>query len=149
MTDVLTTESYDRLRQNVAARRAAVELIELADGMCRDMSDGDDGGDVCKRFWLAVYVAATDRAEVSKPEPVVLPARPMDRDEAKRFGRKAYPIGTTYNGVPIDDVPIDFLNWADSEIGQFWHDLRRYLAYLATVPTEDVEPRRASDCDDG
>ena len=115
------------IEANIAKRKAIIadveELVELGENMCVE------GQHDPRSFWLAIAAMAEDRAGIAHepiPEVKPKPAKTMTDDEAKRFGRKPMTLKQHY-GEPINNVPLDYLEWADFEMGQWWHDLRAYL----------------------
>ena len=117
--DTATIEANIKRRQAIIADTA--KLVELGESMCVE------GKHDPRSFWLAIAVMAEDHAGIAaEPVPEVKPAKAMTDDEAKRFGRKPMTLKQHY-GEPINNVPLDYLEWADFEMGQWWHDLRAYL----------------------
>ena len=115
------------IEANIAKRKAIIadveELVELGENMCVE------GQHDPRSFWLAIAAMAEDRAGIAHepiPEVKPKPAKTMTDDEAKRFGRKAMTFGK-FKNQPINDVDIDYLEWADFEMGQWWRDLHDYL----------------------
>lgn len=98
------------IEHNIAMRQLAATVINLA--------AAEAGRD--PRFWAAIRDHALKFAPLP-PQPAAV--RPMDDDDARRFGRKTLCFGI-HRDKRYDEVPLDYLEWlADQNLA-----LSRYLA---------------------
>jgi hypothetical protein len=119
------------LETNVATRKEALAFIALGDDTAATLD--------AKRFWLAVSVAAMDRAGLTQQEVDPTPKEhPMTDDEAKLFGRKTIGFGK-HCGERWDAVPLDYLEWLDSTQWSQAKELHRYVgsAYVQREINDD------------
>lgn len=108
-----TLELRERLAANVAAGKAAAELVDLA-------------GEQPPHFWECLAKLATAKLP-AKEEPSILfgPKAAMNDAQAATFERSAMPFGK-YEGEQIADVPARYLLWLTES--EFTATMRRYLA---------------------
>lgn len=103
------------IEANIAARLAAEQVAELADG------EAENHG---RRFWSELLRIIRDRL----PPPLVqkkASVQMMSDQEAGLFGRtERVPFGE-FVGKRVDDVPLERLQWYADQT--FVDDLRRYL----------------------
>lgn len=85
----------DTLERNIACRREAEAVIELA-------------GQQPARFWETLIQLAEERLP-PKPVPVD-PYPPMADDEAAKFERWVMPYGK-HGGKPMGDIPVGYMCW--------------------------------------
>ncbi len=122
------------IESNVATAKEALAYIELGDEVCERPATVIDA----YRFWLAVSVAAMDRAGLTQEQVDTTPANhPMTDEEAKAFGRRTIGFGK-HAGKRWDDVPAEYLAWLDETQWTQAKELHRYVG-SAYVQREDRE----------
>lgn len=107
----------EKIRDNIHAREFAHEIAQLARLESIVMRDG------CRpRFWECL------RDEIAKeiPPPVVSTPRQMTEAEIREFGRERMRYGI-HGGKPIDEVPLDYLEWLAHDSTEFIRKVRQYL----------------------
>lgn len=106
----------ESIEANIAARLAAEQIAELADGEAKNHGN---------RFWKEL--ASIINAHV--PFPAVRrnakKAGPMCDKESRVFGQQMLMPFGEFAGMKIDDVPLGRLEWYADQT--FTDDLRRYL----------------------
>tara|TARA_Y100000310_G_C20232975_1_gene601123 strand:+ start:209 stop:595 length:387 start_codon:yes stop_codon:yes gene_type:complete len=116
----LTTQ---KLAGNIAAR----SLSEQARDLIVELWQESDVPDECDRqFWMKLHGLIAELAQIEPPTPVIVGRQAMTDDESRRFGRTLIPFGV-HAGVPVDDVPLGYLLWLESQ-PDFRISLSRYLA---------------------
>lgn len=107
------------IETNVATGKEAVAYIALGDETAATLD--------VNRFWLAVSVAAMDRAGLTQEQVDPTPTEhPMTDEEAKAFGRKTIAFGR-HVGKRWDDVPSEYLAWLDDTQWTQAKELHRYV----------------------
>lgn len=105
----------DAVKRNVAARKLAESLMELAESSLEGVNQ--------ERLWLILAEAAG-----AKCGRVLIEDgpknRPMSDKEAHRFECLEMPSGI-HKGTAVGQVPVDYLDWMVNN--EFQKDLRRYV----------------------
>lgn len=108
------------IETNIAVKNAAIEYIELGEGIA---SEHD-----VRKFWVAVAAMANERAGLVR-ELAEMDRRdrlaPMTTKEARQFGETKIEFGA-HSGKRVADVPLSYLQWL-SDKAQFQIDVRRYF----------------------
>jgi len=116
------------IETNVATRKEAMEFIALGDETAAALDP--------KAFWLAVSVAAMDRAGLTHEQVDPTPKEhPMTDEEARQFGLRTIGFGK-HAGKRWNDVPLDYLAWLDEFQWTQAKELHRYVG-SAYVQRED------------
>ena len=102
---------------NKHGRESAHEIAQLARLESIGMREG------CRaRFWECL------RDEIAKavPAPVVVGPKQMTEAEIREFGREKMRYGI-HGGKPIDEVPLDYLEFLVNDSAEFLRKIRQYL----------------------
>ena len=110
------------LKGNVAARKAAEEVFELAIGESKRGVTGDGS---MMRFWGELRGLIDEVIPSAKPESPKGSISPMTHKESKAFGQREMPWGV-HQGQKVDDIEQGYLEYVSEEDG-FKAELRRYL----------------------
>jgi len=115
------------VEHNIAARKAAETVFELAVEQSRELPEQSVVAYWCRLLLLVEQVLPSDiRIPRIGPQVPQTPP-PMSEDEAKAFEKHSMPWGK-YNGTKIADVPMDYLLYIDDQKDEFRDRLHRYLA---------------------
>jgi uncharacterized protein (DUF3820 family) len=108
---------FKKLNESLKENMYQRELAEL----CFDQLVIDNG-EAKPRFWEVIIELAQQQIGAT---PQTGSEASMTDDEARRFGKQTITFGK-FQGKPIDEVPIDYLEWyVDSQ--QFAKDVAKYL----------------------
>lgn len=111
------------IEDNVRGRQHAEQLLELADVERQSPK-------FQAAFWRTLFTEAKAHVPRDKDDRAPRQPRPMDDAEARQFGReRCMPYGE-FKGTPVDQVPLDRLDWyldAHEANDLLMKDIRRYL----------------------
>lgn len=112
-----TSDTPNDIQARVAARKAAVELVEYLDAEAHS-----------EHFWSVLGELVAARAPKPQPAPTCRCLIPLSDDEARRFEAQSLPfnLGAYPRGTKIRDVARESLEWLD-DVSAFTRNLRRYL----------------------
>lgn len=121
--------SIEKIRDNIRIGQIADTIYMLACDEAETLQDPEQK----TRFWKVLAALATDRVPKASP-----PSRdePMTDEESRSFEGKRMLFGK-YEGFPISQIPIEYLEWlADQKV--FYVDVVRYLT-SKRIATERIE----------
>lgn len=118
------------IEDNIKARQIAETIMDLVKS--ETLSLGLETN-------TRVYVELRRLIDEILPEKPELCPDLMSDEESRQFGRSAMPFGA-HAGKPVDEVPLDYLEWLSDDPDNFHVRLRRYLKSRRVVAEmEDFE----------
>jgi len=116
--------TFDKIKARVDARKLLATAFELALEEYLAQQNGSEAeGLEPLTFWQVAKELAESKLPKQSPAAT---HPPMTYQEAREFGSEEMEFGK-YLGLPIDQVPIEYLVWLADEKDGFKKQLRRYL----------------------
>jgi hypothetical protein len=111
------------IEENIAASHSVHVIMEIA-----TEEAANHVGPAALHFWLPLLkkIAAIVPEQLHPWRNIPAGVVPMDGPERRLFGASKVAFGR-YTGERVDDVPLEYLEWLDSQY-DFRHQLKRYLA---------------------
>jgi len=107
----------DQLVLTVTTIEKNIEDREWFDLMVAER--GDRFWELCRQRLFPIVVDEVEAAEDKER---------MNRDEAEKFGKTSMGYGQ-YNGMFMQNIPLDYLNWLAGESTGWMKQLNRYLRF--------------------